>query len=81
MIDLCVLKNISKIIIFFSNQKNTSKLAKLHMRYLITKFMVQKRMPEKFCFDDLIRNFMVFIEPEAQPYKNSRNFQQLSIFL
>ena len=42
------------------------------MRYLIVKFMVQKRMPEKFCFDDLIRNFMVFIEPEAQPYKNSR---------
>jgi hypothetical protein len=29
-------------------------------------------MPEKFCFDDLIRNFMVFIEPEAQPHKNSR---------
>ena len=42
------------------------------MRYLIVKFMVQKRMPEKFCFDDLIRNFMVFIEPEAQPHKNSR---------
>ena len=38
------------------------------MRYLIVKFMVHKRMPEKFCFVDLIRNFMVFIEPEAQPY-------------
>jgi hypothetical protein len=42
------------------------------MRYLIVKFMVQKRMPEKFCFFDLIRNFMVFIQPEAQPYKNSK---------
>ena len=42
------------------------------MRYLIVEFMVQKIMPEKFCFVDLIRNFMVFNEPEAQPYKNSR---------
>jgi hypothetical protein len=38
-------------------------------------------MPEHFCFDDLIRNFMVFIEPEAQSRKNSgilemsKNFQ------
>jgi hypothetical protein len=38
----------------------------LHLRYLIIKFMVQTRMPEFFCFDDLIRNFMVLIEPEAQ---------------
>jgi hypothetical protein len=51
------------------------------MRYLIIKFMEQKRMPEIFCFDDLIRNFMVFIEPEAQSRKNSgilemsKNFQ------
>ena len=42
------------------------------MRYLIMKFMVQKRMPENFCFVDLIRNFMIFIEPEAQSHKNSR---------
>ena len=42
------------------------------MRYLIIKFMVQKRMPENFCFDDLIRNFMFFIEPKAQSHKNSR---------
>jgi hypothetical protein len=45
------------------------------MRYLIVKFMIQKIMPEKFCFDDLIRNFMVFIEPEAQPYKNVKHAQ------
>jgi hypothetical protein len=51
------------------------------MKYLIMKFMMQKRMPENFCFDDLIRNVMVFIEPEAQSHKNSRNVQKLSIFL
>ena len=28
-------------------------------------------MPENFCFDDLIRNFMFFIEPKAQSHKNS----------
>ena len=42
------------------------------MKYLIMKYMMQKRMPEIFCFDDLIRNVMVFIEPEAQSHKNSR---------
>jgi hypothetical protein len=42
------------------------------MRYLIIKFMVQKRMPENFGFDDLIRNFMFFIETEAQSHKNSK---------
>ena len=60
---MCIKKIFQKLLFFFSNQKNTSKLAKLHMRYLIIKFMVQKRMPENFCFDDLIRNCMVFIEP------------------
>jgi hypothetical protein len=34
--------------------------------------MVQTRMPEIFGFDDLIRNFMVLNEPEAQSYNNSR---------
>ena len=49
------------------------------------KFMMQNRMPENFCSDDLIRNVMVFIEPEAQSHKNSRiiemtkNFQFLVI--
>jgi hypothetical protein len=28
-------------------------------------------MPEIFCFDDLIINFMFFIEPKAQSHKNS----------
>jgi hypothetical protein len=42
------------------------------MRYLIIKFMVQKRMPANFCFYDLIINFMIFIKPEAQSHKNSR---------
>jgi hypothetical protein len=37
-------------------------------------------MPENFCFDDLIRNFMVFIEPEAQSYKNSRNLKMFKNF-
>jgi hypothetical protein len=38
-------------------------------------------MPENFCFDDLIRNVMVFIKLEAQSHKNSgilemtKNFQ------
>jgi hypothetical protein len=58
----CIKKSFQKLLFFFSNQKNTSKLAKLHMRYLIIKFMKQKRMPEFFCFDDLIKNFMVFIK-------------------
>jgi hypothetical protein len=40
--------------------------------------MVQKKVSENFCFDDLIRNFIVFIEPEAQSNKNSRNCQKLS---
>ena len=34
--------------------------------------MVQKRMLESFCFDDIIKNFMIFIEPEAQSHKNAR---------
>jgi hypothetical protein len=63
-----------------SNQKNTSKLTKLHMKYFIMKFMMQNRMPENFCSDDLIRNIMVFIKPEAQSHKNSRTDQKLSIF-
>ena len=40
--------------------------------YLIIQFMVQKRMLESFCFDDIIKNFMIFIEPEAQSHKNAR---------
>jgi hypothetical protein len=34
--------------------------------------MIQTRMPEIFGFDDLIKNFMVLTEPEAQFYNNSR---------
>ena len=68
---MCIKKLFQKLL-FFSNQKNTSKLAKLHMKYLIMKFMMQKRMPENFCLDDLIINFMIFSEPEAQSHKNSR---------
>jgi hypothetical protein len=42
--------------------------------------MEQKRMPENNFYDDLIINFMVFIEPGAQSHKNSRNFQKLFFF-
>ena len=75
---MCLKKLFQKWLFFISNQKITSKLVKLHMRYLIVKFMVQKRMPEKFCFVDLIRNFMVFIEPKLNLIKileMSKNFQ------
>jgi hypothetical protein len=43
--------------------------------------MVPTRMPEIFCFDDLNRNFIIFIEQEAQFHNNyiilemSKNFQ------
>jgi hypothetical protein len=50
------------------------------MRNLIIKFTEQKRMPENFCFDDLIRNFMVFIEPEAQSRENSRILEMSNNF-
>ena len=50
------------------------------MKYLIMKFMMQKRMPENFCFDDLIRNVMVFIEPEAQSNENSRILEMTKNF-
>jgi hypothetical protein len=42
--------------------------------------MMQKIMPENFCFDDLIRNVMVFIEPEAQSHKNSRILEMTKNF-
>jgi hypothetical protein len=50
------------------------------MRYLIIKFMVQKRMPENFYYDDFIINFMIFIEPEAQSHKNSRILEMFKNF-
>jgi hypothetical protein len=34
--------------------------------------MVEKRMQWKYFFGELIRNFMIFIEPGAQSQKNSR---------
>ena len=34
--------------------------------------MIQTRMPENFCFDDLIKNFMIKIKPEAKSHKNTR---------
>ena len=42
--------------------------------------MVQKIMPENFCFDHLIRNFMVFNKPKAQSHKNSRILKMFKNF-
>jgi hypothetical protein len=42
--------------------------------------MVQTRMPEIFGFDDLIRNFMVVIEPKAQSHNNFRILEMSKIF-
>jgi hypothetical protein len=75
-----VLKRYFKNYNFFSQIRKIPQSWRNCMRYLIIKCMVQKRMSENFCYADLIRNFMVFIEPEAQSHKNSRNVQKPSIF-
>ena len=57
---MCNKKLFQKLLFIFQIRKIPQS-----WQYLIIKFMEQTRMPEIFCSDDLFRNFMVLIEPEA----------------